>query len=155
MNARPFLLALAGSLLLLVAACSKPEPQPAADPGIPPAGLAGTSWQLYEIRPTDPAAGVIAPADPSKYQMVLHEDGTVSMTLDCNSASGTWTALASDAGSGSFTFGPLAMTRAFCPPPSLSDQIAGDTGAVASYEMVEGKLSLRLAVGGSYLWEPM
>lgn len=154
MNRKPFFLALAGSLLLL-AACSNPAPQPSGDPGVPPAELAATSWQLFEIHSADPAAGVIAPADPSKYQMVLAEDGTVSMTLDCNKASGTWTAVASDAGSGSFSFGPLAMTKAFCPPPSLSDQIANDAGAITSYVMTGGNLSLRLAVGGSYVWQPM
>jgi heat shock protein HslJ len=88
--------------------------------------------------------------------MTLGADGKVSLKLDCNQANGSWTATSAAPDSGSFAFGTLAMTKAYCPPPSLSDQIAGDSAAVQSYRLHDSKLSLSLAAdGGTYLWEPL
>ncbi|HXV82180.1 MAG TPA: hypothetical protein VEG60_20090, partial [Candidatus Binatia bacterium] len=58
-------------------------------------------------------------------------------------------------GSGSFRIGPLAMTRAHCPPPSLDVRIAKDMEFVRSFIMKDGRLYLSLmADGGIYVWEP-
>ena len=150
--------------LAALAACKSAGPaappqtgSPAPAPGGGPGGgrLGGTAWQLVEFRSSDDAIGVVRPDDPAKYTMTLAVDGRVSMQLNCNRANGTWTSKASGAESGAFSFGPLAMTRALCPPPSLDTQIARDAGFVRSYVLRDGRLHLNLmADGGTYTWEP-
>ena len=128
-------------------------PAPAASAG----NLAGTRWRLVEIQSMDDSVGTKRPADPSKYTMDLGADGSVSMSLDCNSAKGTWSATpGSDASSGRFEFGPLAATSALCPPPHLDEQISGQAQYVRSYLVKDGRLFLSLlADGGIYVWEPI
>jgi heat shock protein HslJ len=150
-----YFLAIAGAALLL-AACTKPEPASSPQAAALPAALAGTSWQLVVFQSMDDSIGILAPADPSKYQMTLAADGTVSMQLDCNRANGSWTATAAAPDNGSFAFGPLAMTMALCPEPSLSGRIAHDSEFVRSYLLRDGRLFLSLfADAGIYQWEPL
>jgi hypothetical protein len=53
-------------------------------------------------------------------------------------------------------FGPLAMTRAMCPPGSLHDRIVKVMGYVRTYVMKDGHLFLSLrADGGNYEFEPL
>jgi hypothetical protein len=76
--------------------------------------------------------------------MALEDGGRVSMQLNCNRASGSWSATAVDVESGTFRFGPLAATRALCPPPSLDERIARDADFVRSYLRRDGRLYLNL-----------
>ena len=148
----------AGAMLALsVAGCVGGGASSGDDAGALPASLAGTSWRLVEVQSMDDAIGTTRPDDPAKYTMTLGADGQVAMVLDCNQAMGTWSAMpASDAASGSFTFGPLAMTLALCSASSLDQQIARDAPYVAGYLIRDGQLALSLmADGGIYLWEPM
>jgi len=103
----------------------------------------------------DDAIGVRKPSG-GIYTMQLSADGTVSMRLNCNRANGRWSSEPSaDPSSGRFEFGPLAVTRAFCPPPSLDQQMAAQAQYVRSYLLRNGRLSLSLmADGGIWLWEP-
>jgi heat shock protein HslJ len=118
-----------------------------------PEALAGTEWRLVEFRSSDDGIGVQRPADASRYTMSLAGDGTVSMRLDCNQASGTWTATVIG---GSFGFGPLRMTRVACQQPSLDVQIARHAEFVSSFLLRDGFLFLNLmADGGTYVWEPL
>jgi heat shock protein HslJ len=119
--------------------------------------LAGTAWRLVEFQSMDDATGTVRPDDSSLYTMRLHGDGTVSMQLNCNLANGSWSAVpSSDATSGHFEFGPLAMTRAFCPPPSMDASIAAQVQFIRSYLIRNGRLYLSLmADGGIYAWEPL
>ena len=105
----------------------------------------------------DDAQGTTTPSDPSFYTMRLSPDGSVSMRLNCNRATGTWTATpGQDATGGQFEFGPLAGTRALCPPPSLDERLVAQAQYVRSYLMKEGRLSLSLmADGGIQIWEPV
>ena len=118
--------------------------------------LAGTSWRLVEFQSMDDAVGVTRPKDPSVYTMRLNADGTVEMRLNCNRANGNWSAEPSEDGSnGGFEFGPLAMTRALCPPPSMDEQIAAQSEYIRSYLLRDGNLYLSLmADGGIYAWQP-
>lgn len=118
--------------------------------------LAGTTWRLVEIQSMDDAVGTVYPDDPSIYTMQLNSDSTVTMQLNCNRANGTWTITPSDDGeSGGFEFGPLATTRALCPPPSLDERIARDAEYVRSYLIKDERLYMSLmADGGIYVWEP-
>ncbi|PWW83107.1 hypothetical protein CR164_00655 [Prosthecochloris marina] len=118
--------------------------------------LVETQWRLVEFQSMDDEIGIQRPSDPLLYTMELKGDSTVHMRLNCNNASGTWTSEASsDPSNGSFEFGPLATTKALCPPPSMDEQIASHAQYVRSYLLKEGKLHLSLmADGGIYVWEP-
>ena len=118
--------------------------------------LAGTEWRLMEIQSMDDTIGTLKPEDPSLFTMRLNIDGTVNMRLDCNRASGTWTAEpGGDGRSGRFEFGSLAATGALCPPPDLGERILAQTRFVRSYLLKDGRLYLSLmADGGIYAWEP-
>jgi heat shock protein HslJ len=140
-------------LVMLAAAC--PVGAAAQDPGTSPAALpealVGTEWQLIELRSPEDDIGIARPGDPSLYTMSLQENGVLSMRLDCNRASGTWTA--STAGS-SFGFGPLRMTRVACQQPSLGVRVARELEYVSSYRVRDGLLYLNLvADGGTLVWE--
>lgn len=134
---------------------TKPAEEHAADSAATHASpLDGTHWRLVEIQSMDDRQGKTRPDDPSKYTLSF-EHALVAMRLDCNRASGPFTVNPSGADSGSLTIGPLAVTRAFCKPPSLGDRIGRDMDRVRSYRLVNGRLSLSLmADGGIYLWEP-
>ena len=139
------------------AATSAPKAEQAAPAASPlPAALAGTEWRLVEFQSMDDAQGTERPSDPALYTMSLHADGSVAMRLNCNRATGTWQAQAGpDGTSGQFTFGPLAATRALCPPPSMDEQLSAQAPFVRSYLLKDGRLFLSLmADGGILVWEP-
>jgi heat shock protein HslJ len=104
----------------------------------------------------DDTTGTIRPDDPSLYTMRLNSDGTVTMRLNCNRVSGTWSAQPSGNGaSGRFEFGLLAGTSALCQPPSLDEKFAAQAKFIRSYLLKDGRLYLSLmADGGIYAWEP-
>ena len=118
------------------------------------APLAGTQWRLVEFQSMDDSQGTARPSDRSLYTMWLHGDGTVTMQLNCNRATGTWSAEpGSDATSGRFEFGPLAATHALCPPPSMDESIIAQSRFIRSYLLKDGRLYLSLmADGGIYVW---
>jgi heat shock protein HslJ len=157
----------------LAAGCGSPAEKPAAPPesaasapeaegAAPaaaslPAALAGTEWRLVEFQSMDDAQGTERPSDPALCTMSLHADGSVAMRLNCNRATGTWQAQAGpDGTSGQFTFGPLAATRALCPPPSMDERVTSQAAYVRGYLLKDGRLSLTLmADGGIFVWEPV
>jgi heat shock protein HslJ len=118
--------------------------------------LADTRWRLVEFQSMDDAQGKTRPHDPAAYTMHLRADGSVQMQLNCNRAQGTWSARpAADGMSGGFEFGPLAATRALCPPPSMDEMIAAQARFVRGYLLKEGNLYLSLmADGGLFAWAP-
>lgn len=118
--------------------------------------LAGTTWRLVEFQSMDDAQSTTRPTDPLLYTMELKQDGTVHMRLNCNLANGTWKFEPSaDPSNGSFEFGPLATTKALCPPPSMDELVASQAQWVRGYLLKDGKLYLSLmADGGIFAWEP-
>jgi heat shock protein HslJ len=118
--------------------------------------LTGTRWQLVEIQTTADTQGTTRPDVRSKYTIAFNAGGRVALRLDCNRGSGTYEAEPSgNGGGGSLTIGPLAVTKAYCPPPSLGERIARDLAHVRSYTIANGRLTMSmLANGGSYIWEP-
>lgn len=113
-----------------------------------------TDWQLVEFQSMSDEIGTVRPEDPSLYTLSFASDGKVSMRLNCNRGSGSWSATPTSSSGGSIEFGPIAATRAFCPPPSLDEQIARDFEYVRSYIIEENRLYLSLmADGGIYVWE--
>lgn len=135
------LVLLVGSLALF--ACAQMQPQSAA------AALGGTSWQLVRFQGGDGA--VLTPDDRSKYTLAFSADGVVNARIDCNRGRGGW----KSAGPSQIEFGPMAITRAMCPPGSLHDQIVKQLPHVRSYVLKDGRLFLSLmADGGIYEFEP-
>jgi heat shock protein HslJ len=161
----------AAGVLLAVAlslACAGPGSDPGgdADAGGAPASaaaaqggpLADTAWRLVELQSMDDAIGSVRPDDPSAFTLRLHRDGTASLRLDCNRATGSWRSEpgTSDPSSGHLEFGPLATTRALCPPPHLDERVAAELAWVRSYLLRDGRLHLSLmADGGIQTWEPI
>lgn len=129
------------------------EPDVAVAPQRP---LADTRWRLIEFQSMDDAQGTTRPHDPAAYTMHLRADGSAQMQLNCNRAQGTWSATpAADGTSGRFEFGPLAATRALCPPPSMDEMIVAQARFVRGYLLKDGKLYLSLmADGGIFAWAP-
>ncbi len=127
-----------------------------ARPDARAAPLAGTRWRLVEFQSMDDRQGTTRPHDPSRYTMQLGADGRVQMQLNCNRAQGDWSAEpAAERISGRFTFGPLAATRALCPPPSMDQTIVAQAPYVRGYLLRDGRLYLSLmADGGIFAWEP-
>jgi len=120
------------------------------------ASLAGTSWALHAIQSMDDAQGTTRISDPQRFTLRLGDDGRATLRLDCNRGTGTWQATPSaDGASGQLQFGPIAATRALCPPPHLDERVARDLAYVRSYLLKDGKLFLSLmADGGIYEWHP-
>ena len=130
--------------LLLAGACAQVAPQGAAD------GLGGTSWQLVRFQGGDDM--VLRPDDKAKYTITFGADGGVSVRFDCNRGRGTW----KSAGPNQLEFGPMALTRAMCPPGSLHDHLVKQWGFVRSYLIKDNRLFLSLmADGGSYEFTPI
>jgi heat shock protein HslJ len=119
--------------------------------------FAGTTWQLLSIQSMDDAQGTTRIADPSQFTLSFGADGRAAFRLDCNRGTGDYkVAPASDGNSGTISFGPIAATRALCPPPHLDERIARDMAHVRGYLLKEGKLYLSLmADGGIYEWAPV
>jgi heat shock protein HslJ len=112
--------------------------------------LCGTSWQLIKFQSSDDTTST--PDDKTKYTVTFVTDGSVTARIDCNRGRGIW----KSSGPNQIQFGPLALTRAMCPPGSLHDQIAKNWTLVRSYIIKDGHLFLSLmADGGIYEFEPM
>jgi len=110
--------------------------------------LGGTSWQLVTIRGND--VTTLTSDDREKYTIDFGADGSVSARIDCNRGHGTW----KTTGPGQIEFGPLALTRALCPPGSLHDQIAQQWIHIRSYVVLDGRLTLMVMPdGGSFEFE--
>jgi len=134
--------------LLLAVSCGGSD-QPHAEASGAPATLGGTSWQLLKFEGGD--GTVLVPDDPAKYTITFDADSGVSLRVDCNRGHGSWRSTPPS----SLEFGPMALTRAMCPPGSLHDQIVRQWPYVRSYIIKDGHLFLSLmADGGIYEYEP-
>ena len=102
---RRALLAVAGALLLLGAACSSDE---GGDPGPP---LEGTTWVLTSYDGPDVPDGVSVD--------LLLEDGKASGRSGCNSYGGSY-----ETSGDQLTFGPLAATQMACPQEQMDVEAA-------------------------------
>jgi heat shock protein HslJ len=93
----------------------------------------------------------------SRFTIRFGADGRASLRLDCNRGTGQWKATpAADGVSGQLQFGPIAATRALCPPPHLDERVARDLGYVRGYLLKDGNLYMSLmADAGIYEWRPL
>lgn len=140
--------------LVMLPACQTMEPEAPA-PNIPFSGLEGTHWRLVEFRSMDDAQGITRPDDPDKYSIIFHNDGSVSARLDCNRGVGTWRNDIANATGGTLSIGPLGVTRALCPEPSMGEKLERQLGEVRSFTIADNRLNMALmADGGIIVWEP-
>ncbi|HKQ97319.1 MAG TPA: META domain-containing protein, partial [Candidatus Polarisedimenticolia bacterium] len=115
-----------------------------------PTGLGGTTWKMVRFQGGDDT--IVTPDDPAKYTLQFGDDGGVWVRFDCNRGRGAWKSVAA----GALELGPLALTRAMCPPGSLHDRLVKDWGFVRSYVLKDGHLFLSLmADAGIYEFEPL
>ena len=135
----------AGTRLAAFAAGKKPAAKPPLS-----SGLSGTSWQLVKFESSDDTT--LTPDDGAKYTIDFLAGDKLAVRIDCNRGSGTW----KTAGASQIEFGPLALTRAKCPPPSLHDHIVRQWVFITSYVLRDGHLFLALkADGGIYEFAPV
>jgi len=106
-------------------------------------GLAGTAWELVKIQFMDDSAAV--PDAASKYSLEFLAEGRVAIRADCNRGAGTW----QSASPGRLEFGPIAATRALCPPGSIADTYLAQFEWVRSYLLRGGHLFLATMADGA------
>jgi heat shock protein HslJ len=99
--------------------------------------LVGTTWEWERFLGGDDSA--IEVADPTRYTLTLHAEGTYRLQADCNVAGGAYTLDAAH-----LTLHPGPTTLAECAPGSLYDTFLARLGDVRTYVMDEGKLVLNL-----------
>ena len=134
-------------MILLLAACGAfhHTPPPSTAPS-----LGGTSWGLVKFQGGDDTT--LTPDDPAQYTIAFNPDGSLTARIDCNRGRGTW----KSSGSSQLELGPLALTRAMCPPGSMHDRIVKQWSFIRSYVIKDGHLVLALmADGGTYEFEPV
>ena len=121
-----------------------------------PRGLADTAWALRSIQSMGAGTGTAPIDEPSRFTIRFGPDGRATMKLDCNRGTATWQSTpAADGQTGALRFGPIAGTRALCPPPQLDERVIRDLASVAGYRFADGRLYLTLrADGGIYEWQP-
>lgn len=107
--------------------------------------LSDTAWKLVRISSMDDS--VAEPAPAAEYSVAFNADGSASFQVDCNRGAGSW----KSASPGQLAFGPLALTRAMCPPGSIHDQFVRELEYVRSYVIRDGHLHLATMADGSIL----
>ena len=99
--------------------------------------LTAVVWEWRLFRGGDDS--VVAPDAPDRYTLTFLDDGKLAVRADCNRAMGTYTV-----DGPTIELDAAAMTRAMCPPESLSDRFVRDLGDVRSYVFRDGNLYLAL-----------
>ena len=109
--------------ILLIAACAGRAPSPSTGPA---PSVGGTSWRLVKFQSGD--GTTLVPDDPAEYTVDFNADGSLTARIDCNRGRGTWRS----PGPSQLELGPMALTRAQCPPGSLQDRLVKDWSFVRS-----------------------
>ncbi len=125
-----------------------PETLKAADGGALSAALQANPWQWASFASP---LGQYDVENPGNYQLTFHDNGTVDIKADCNTAAGTYTL---DGIKISITVGPT--TLAACPPGSRSEEFLKYLGSAAIYFYQPGELFFDLmADGGTMRFTPV
>ena len=86
-----------------------------------------------------PGVGTIA--EPL-YTVQFLPDGLVAIGADCNRAGGAWSG-----GDGALSIAVTTSTRAYCPPPSISEPYLAALNGVTGYTLMGTTLVLHGAAG--------
>ena len=106
----------------------------------PAPGVVGVTWKWEKFQGSDDKTVVVD--EPEKYTIEFLPDGRVNIRADCNRGSGNYRIN----GSG-LSIKILILTRAACPPESLSDVYIRDLNDAVSWVLEGGKLHLNLKIG--------
>ncbi len=144
---------LALGLAVAVGACAvapPPVPPEALPPAPTPASpLAGTSWQLVELRAPGQRPLRLPRTDPPRYTLHFEAPDQVAVRLDCNRGRGGFTATPTAEDRGRLAFGPIALTRMMCPRASQETRVARELAEVRFYALTGAELRLDLATDGA------
>ena len=149
------------SVSLALGACSgisstPPSNSPATAPvtAVAVPALAGTSWRLASFQANNDGGQALRPGTPDGFTLSFGQDGRLAVKLDCNRGTGPWQAVATDATGGTLSLGPVATTRAMCPPDAVGSRLAQDLPALRTWRLQDNRLHTGLpADAGVYVWE--
>jgi len=96
-------------------------------------------WLWSGTQMSDGAA--VTPDDRTRYTLALSPDGRVAVQADCNRGIGSY-----ELDGKRIAIGPLGVTRAACPPGSLSDTFLAQLSVAAIYFVQDGDLYFDLPI---------
>jgi heat shock protein HslJ len=108
------------------------------------AALIGQVWQWQETKLAD--GSVMTVASPQRYTVEFMDDGIVVGRADCNRAGGIYTAA-----DGTLILNMGVLTRAACPPGSLSTQFVQTLNQAATYQFDGDNLLINLQDGAGVM----
>ncbi|MCC6613425.1 MAG: serine hydrolase [Anaerolineae bacterium] len=106
--------------------------------------LVGTTWQWQQLQSMD--GTTVTVPNPENYTLLFNDDSSVNLRADCNRGRGVYSL---DGSQLAIVVG--AMTRAACPPDSLSNDFVQYLGFVASYVLEDDTLYLSLMADGGIM----
>jgi para-nitrobenzyl esterase len=109
-----------------------------------PSDVVDATWEWVSV--TTPVEQ-IAIDSPDRYTIRFEAGGRAVLRADCNRGTTSFSASSERR----ITFRPIALTRAMCPPGSLSDRFAKEVGRATSYFVKDGDLFLELPVDSGTL----
>ncbi|MEZ4771013.1 MAG: META domain-containing protein [Caldilineales bacterium] len=104
------------------------EPVGTVDQGPTDESIVGVLWEWVETAYSDDTTVTVD--DPSKYTMLLNDDGTANFQIDCNMGGGTY-----ELDGSTLRLDVSTMTRVACPEGTLSDVFVRDLNGAATYVM--------------------
>ena len=112
--------------------------------GSTPSELRGTSWRWVGVT----LPGESFAVDQSEhYTLTFIAGDRIAIRADCNRGTGP----VASPSPGALVIGPLAMTRAKCPPGSLSDRFAREVSRAVRFAIRGGELHLDLPIDSGVL----
>ena len=129
-------------IVLLVSGCDTPEQGGLQDKAVQAEAteqkpsLVGTSWRWVSLVTPGETVKV---AQPNRYLLGFQAERKLAVHADCNRAFGNY-----EAEDGRLVLRVGGMTRAMCPPESLSDRFVKELGAAAHYRFDKRALYVEL-----------
>jgi heat shock protein HslJ len=112
------------------------------------AQVAGVVWQWQAFVTPKESIDV---DDPASYTIQFQPDGNVAIRADCNRGFGAYEVTDGR----NLSFGPFGVTRAMCPPESLSDRYLIELERVNSFFVKDGQLYMELPYdSGTLVFSP-
>jgi heat shock protein HslJ len=131
----------------LPAEVATPAAQPVGEAGAGSAEILGVIWKWESTSSADGQS--VGVDEPERYEFMLLPTGTIRVKADCNNGSGTfWTDGAS------ISIEVLTLTRAACPPESLSDDFVQMLNQASTYRVEGGNLLLEVDDGSTMEFSP-
>jgi heat shock protein HslJ len=128
-------------------AAATPEVPATAEAGAGTAEILGVVWKWDSATSADGQS--ITVDQPQQYEFMLLPTGTIRVKADCNNGSGTFWIQGS-----SITIEILTLTRAACPPGSLSDDFVQMLNRASTYRVEAGNLHMDSEDGGTMVFSP-